>query len=539
MSHIQARLATGNHSAIKDRITRHIAAGVVAAKSFPPRLLACLLVIASLTAVAVSLAGKASAEEPNQPAAVAAELSANDAVNNDDTSINAVKGDVNDAANDNSWFSALQSFFGSLFGSKTIVPKNAANALTAPAASAAPALMVSTTMTAFDFDGDHKADMAVFNPTTGIWSVLQSSTGTVVQQSWGQNGDQPAPADYDGDGKTDYAYFRPSTGVWSILKSNGTGTAGQQWGQNGDLAVPADYDGDGKADISVFRPSTGGWYIIKSLSGSMYGMQFGISEDIPVPGDYDLDGKADISVFRPSTGGWYASASSNGAFLAQSWGATGDFPVPADYDGDNKTDYAVWRPSTGYWYVINSSNGSMLYAQFGSDANAQRDIPVPADYDGDNKADIAVWRRATNNWHIWNSSNGTYTGAQLGQSGDAPVSSAPNLRPVAEAGGPYAAQTGTAVTLNGSQSSDADGTVISYSWNFGDGTTGLGRTPAHAYSAARTYTVTLTVTDNRGAPSATADTAQVTVNQAVPPRLSKEYIYGGSRMIAIEEAATP
>ena len=36
----------------------------------------------------------------------------------------------------------------------------------------------------------------------------------------------------------------------------------------------------------------------------------------------------------------------------------------------------------------------------------------------------------------------------------------------------------------------------SYSWDFGDGSTGSGVTPTHAYGAARTYTVNLTVTNS-------------------------------------------
>ena len=59
-------------------------------------------------------------------------------------------------------------------------------------------------------------------------------------------------------------------------------------------------------------------------------------------------------------------------------------------------------------------------------------------------------------------------------------------------------------SLNGSTSSDPDGTIASYDWDFGDGSTGNGATTDHVYAAAGTYDVKLTVTDNRGA------TAEVT-----------------------------
>jgi PKD domain/Beta-propeller repeat len=58
---------------------------------------------------------------------------------------------------------------------------------------------------------------------------------------------------------------------------------------------------------------------------------------------------------------------------------------------------------------------------------------------------------------------------------------------------------GLTCSFDGSASSDPDGTITGYSWNFGDGTTGTGPTVSHTYAAAATYAVMLTVTDNAGA----------------------------------------
>src|SRR5256885_732368 len=78
---------------------------------------------------------------------------------------------------------------------------------------------------------------------------------------------------------------------------------------------------------------------------------------------------------------------------------------------------------------------------------------------------------------------------------------------------PTAAFTSNATYLqasfDGSTSSDVDGTITSYAWNFGDSATGAGPTPQHTYAAGGTYTVTLTVTDNDGHTGTT--TGQVTV----------------------------
>ena len=58
---------------------------------------------------------------------------------------------------------------------------------------------------------------------------------------------------------------------------------------------------------------------------------------------------------------------------------------------------------------------------------------------------------------------------------------------------------GLTASFNGGGSTDSDGTIASYAWNFGDGSTGTGATPTHTYATGSTYSVTLTVTDNQGA----------------------------------------
>lgn len=74
---------------------------------------------------------------------------------------------------------------------------------------------------------------------------------------------------------------------------------------------------------------------------------------------------------------------------------------------------------------------------------------------------------------------------------------------------------GLSATLDGTGSSDSDGSVVSWSWDFGDGNTASGPTAAHTYAADGTYTVALTVTDDDGA---TAQTSQdLTVVTPVDP----------------------
>ena len=52
------------------------------------------------------------------------------------------------------------------------------------------------------------------------------------------------------------------------------------------------------------------------------------------------------------------------------------------------------------------------------------------------------------------------------------------------------------------RSTDADGTVVAWSWDLGEGNSATSQSPSHTYSSAGDYTVTLIVTDNDGAASA-------------------------------------
>ncbi len=97
----------------------------------------------------------------------------------------------------------------------------------------------------------------------------------------------------------------------------------------------------------------------------------------------------------------------------------------------------------------------------------------------------------------------------------APVNQAPTASFTAS---PSPALVGQAVTFNASASTDVDGSIVFYSWSFGDSATGTGVVASRAYAAAGTYTVTLTVQDNAGATGTT--TRQVTVQAPSMPDLT-------------------
>jgi len=93
-----------------------------------------------------------------------------------------------------------------------------------------------------------------------------------------------------------------------------------------------------------------------------------------------------------------------------------------------------------------------------------------------------------------------------------PASGAPaNQPPVAGATAtPSAGTAPLSVVFDGSTSTDADGSIVTYAWTFGDGASATGVTANHTYPTAGSYTARLTVTDNQSATGTT--TIAITVN---------------------------
>ena len=84
------------------------------------------------------------------------------------------------------------------------------------------------------------------------------------------------------------------------------------------------------------------------------------------------------------------------------------------------------------------------------------------------------------------------------------------------------------VNVDASASHDSDGSIVSYDWNFGDGTFGTGQTASHTYADGGVYTITLTVTDDRGGIDQMAKTISVSapVPNVVPVALFTSSVFG-------------
>ncbi len=262
-----------------------------------------------------------------------------------------------------------------------------------------------------DYDGDGKADPALYVEASGTWYVKLSASGygLATLAGFGAVGYSACVGDYDGDGRADPAVYQESTGNWHV-KLSGSGYADVSmtgFGGPDREAVAGDYDGDGKADPAIYNTTNGDWQV--AMSSLDYAIQsapgFGGASYAAVEENYDSDRRFDAAIYHTTDGNWTVLLSAANYITATLWafGGPGYMPVMGDFDGDGLADPAIYAESTGAWQVKQSGAGyaTASLAGFGGPAA----YAAAADYDGDGKADPA-FLDAIGLWHVKLSASG-------------------------------------------------------------------------------------------------------------------------------------
>lgn len=190
------------------------------------------------------------------------------------------------------------------------------------------------------------------------------------------------------------------------------------------------------------------------------------------------------------------------------------------------TGNKITNANTGIYFY--NSNNNLIYNNYLANSQNVRDYP------GTNTWNITktAGKNIVGGKYLGGNYYASYTGVDTDGDGlgDTPYNSGmagsadylplviptvTNQPPVANIDGSDQAVEGSAITFNGSASSDPDGDTLQYSWDFGDGSTESGIViPQHVYADNGEYTVTLNVTDSDG--EVGTDTLIVTVSNAYP-----------------------
>ncbi len=275
-------------------------------------------------------------------------------------------------------------------------------------------------------------------PYTCVWAPVyegQYAVTAVTYDEWGLAGTSAVPvnlmveplvaaADFDGDGKADPAmYVIPpgaDYGSWYIWRSslNYAPLGPALEGALNAVPLAGDLDGDRLGDPVLWHEAKvsglwrNAWYVWRSTenytgAGPFYLGPAGLA---PVLADFDGDGKADPGINNDDSVNniwrvWRSSmnyADSGDVRLGALCAGT---PLAADFDGDGKADPA--KVDGNDWRVWMSSANYQMQGPYTLEAAAEGQ-PLAADFDGDGKADPAMYISTgagyCSGWYAWLSS---------------------------------------------------------------------------------------------------------------------------------------
>ena len=178
-------------------------------------------------------------------------------------------------------------------------------------------------------------------------------------------------------------------------------------------------------------------------------------------------------------------------------------------------------PPEGYFTATPEEGHAPLLVRFNASGSVDRDGTIRSYTwsfgDGTSGSGLATEHRFT--------ASGTYAASLTVADDDGATSQVvhtihvrpPNAAPVASfTVSPSSAEAGQLVAFDASASLDSDGRILSYTWDYGDGSAGFGVAVQHAFVAAGTYTVTLTAADDDGTTSTQSHSVLITTRNRAP-----------------------
>ncbi len=283
---------------------------------------------------------------------------------------------------------------------------------------------------------------------------------------------------------------------------------------NGNLSLDPSPPGGQWYEVSLSTPLT-------FSNGEIFFVEVGASEMIDFPAGVDQTARvSDRSFFLDVQNDTYLNLNTQvdsgfeqGAFLVRAMGTIGEEEnLPPEVDATVTTFNAAVGENITFDASASSDPDGAIVAynwDFGDGATSNNAVAVHA-YGAPGTYSVVV----------------TVTdddGASAQASGDIMVTSTSNQAPVSViTTSKTEADVNELITFDASQSSDADGEIVSYLWTFGDGDESPDEVATHAYSSPGTYDVSLTVTDENGAQGQSVIEVVVTSSAArlvVTPRV--------------------